>query len=150
MLDDFLAINGLKARILSFDFEVHTAKQASERVKAPLSCVLKTVLFLDDEKNGFLALIPGDQKASATKIARLLGKKNLRLASAEEVFEITGYEAGGLPPISIFGVTTVLDSSFLDSQTVYCGGGDVFHLLEISVLEFKKHALNLLIAPICE
>lgn len=150
MLADFILTNKLEAKILDCGDEVHSAKAASRMMKVPLSDVAKSILFVDEEKNGYLALVPGDFNVNKEKLQKAVGISKLRMALAEEVFEITGYEIGGVPPISIYGVTTVLDSHFSDEQNVFAGGGDNEHLVLISIKEIKAFATDLSIADIGE
>ncbi|MBU0635637.1 YbaK/EbsC family protein, partial [Candidatus Micrarchaeota archaeon] len=97
-----------------------------------------------------LILVPGDKQASFSKLKKLFQIKKLRLAQPREVEEITGYVIGGLPPISIYGVKTVLNASFEKQKNVLAGGGDSEHLLHISLSELKKSIPDLLIKDVLE
>lgn len=150
MLEDFIETNKLHAKILDCHEQVHTAKQAAMLMKLSMDQVLKSILFLDAENEGYLILIPGDKQASFPKLKELFGVSKLRLATPLEVQSITGYEIGGLPPISIYGVKTVLDSSFERHKFVLAGGGDDAHLLHITLQELKENIPDLLIKDIVE
>ncbi|HLE14577.1 MAG TPA: YbaK/EbsC family protein, partial [Anaerolineales bacterium] len=62
-----------------------------------------------------------------------VGRKQVKLASAEEVLFMTGYPVGGMPP---FGhrvpLPTLIDRRVLEMRgEVYAGGGDESSLLRI-------------------
>jgi prolyl-tRNA editing enzyme YbaK/EbsC (Cys-tRNA(Pro) deacylase) len=150
LLEDFIESNRLHAKVLDCHEEVHTAKQAAVLMKVPMEQILKSLLFLDENENAFLALVPGNKQASFPKLKQLFGTKKMRLATPLEVREITGYEIGGLPPISVYGAKTVLDSSFEKQKFVLAGGGDDHHLLHVEIKELKENVPELLIADIVE
>lgn len=53
-----------------------------------------------------------------------LGLRGARLTSPGEVEALTGYRAGGVPPL-IVGVETIVDSRLAGEENeVFCGGGD--------------------------
>ncbi len=150
MLEDFIEANKLHAKILDCKEPVHTAKQAAVLMKVPMEQIVKSILFLDENMDAYLVLVPGDKQASFPKLRELFGVSKLRLATPMEVQTITGYEIGGLPPISVYGVKTVLDSSFEKHKFVLAGGGDDRHLLHITVQELKENIEDLIVESICE
>ncbi len=69
----------------------------------------------------------------------MLGVK-LRPVSPKEVEALTGYPAGGVPPVC-HGLLTIVDYGVLDHEYVVGGGGDEFTLIKISpqdILAFNK------------
>lgn len=150
MLEDFIEANKLHAKILDCKEQVHTAKQAATLMKVPMDQILKSLLFLDGNEEAFLALVPGDKQASFPKLKELFSVSKLRLATPLEVQAITGYEIGGLPPVSVYGVKTVMDSSFEKHKFVLAGGGDDRHLLHIEIKELKENVPELLVKDIVE
>lgn len=150
MLEDFIEANHLHAKILGCGQEVHTARQAAALMKVPLPQILKSILLVDSDNEPYLALVPGDKQVSFLKLKQLFSIKKLRLATPEEVLGITGYPIGGLPPISIHGVKTVMDPFFERFKFVLAGGGDDQHLLHILVPELKEQIPDLLISDASE
>src|SRR3974377_1487748 len=68
-----------------------------------------------------------------------VGKKQIKLADAATVLQITGYPVGGVPP---FGypepVPALLDRAIRKWDVVYAGGGDDRTLLCIGVDELAR------------
>ena len=150
MLADFIEKNSLKAEIIECKKPVNTALDATKALGIQLSDIAKTILFILDSGNPVLAVLSGENRASVQKLCILFNALKCKIASPKEVFEMTGYEVGGVPPISIYGVPTIIDSKLSEKNMVYCGGGDDRHLLKISPQEMKEFAFEAQIAEISE
>lgn len=142
MLEDFISSNSLKARLVLCARRVATAQQAADFMKVPLDSVAKTVLFLLDGKDPVLCIVSGSSKVSAQKLCKIFGARECRLASPKEIEEITGYSIGAVPPISVYGVPTVLDSKLASKTEIVSGGGSEQHLLCISPSEILGFAFD--------
>lgn len=61
---------------------------------------IKALLFTDGRDHWVIAGIPGDRKADQKKIAAACGwaKRDIRMATADEVIAVTGCEVGSVPP----------------------------------------------------
>ena len=137
MLDDFIETNEINAEIKVFDVEVKTSAQAQMAEKS--HPVVKTILLAHDQ--GFvLAILNATQKIDVRLIASLLKTSHVRLATPEEVETVTGYEVGGVPPISIYGTPTLIDPAILNSAWVLAGGGTKFSILKIQSKDIITHA----------
>ncbi|MBI2598167.1 MAG: hypothetical protein HYW50_03150, partial [Candidatus Diapherotrites archaeon] len=56
--------------------------------------------------------------------------------------------AGSVPPVSIYGVKTLVDRKVLEKEVVYAGGGDDFSVLKISPKEIVEHGFEVQIEDI--
>ena len=139
MLDEYITVNGLNAEIMHFNEEVATSRQAEMMEKT--FPVAKTILFTH-EKGYVLAILEGTKKVDTTAIAALLTTKNVRLATPVEVENVTGYEVGGVPPISIYGTPTLIDVDVTKHAWVIAGGGDKFRYLKSKCATFWTTRLN--------
>ena len=137
MLDEYIDVNGLKAEIMHFNEEVSNSRQSAQ-VGGSFPGV-KTILFAH-EKGFVLAIVEGIKKVDTQAIARILDTKNVRLATPNEVENVTGYKVGGVPPISIYGTQTLIDEQVMKHAWVMGGGGDTFSLLKIQTKDILEHA----------
>ncbi len=137
MLPEFLETNQITAQILTFDEEVKNCKQAMALEKT--NPIVKSILFTH-EKGFVLVILEGTQKTDLKALETLLQTQHARLATPEEVENVTGYEVGAVPPISIYGVPTLIDEGVLKHVWVVCGGGDKFSLLKIQSKDILVHA----------
>ena len=53
-------------------------------------------------------MVPGDRRADSDKIAKAVGCGDVKVASASEVADATGFSAGGVAPFPLVGVDLVL------------------------------------------
>ena len=73
-----------------------------------------------------LVLVAGDRKADHKKLAARfdVSKKRVKLADAETVLRVTGYEVGGVPPVGHTGkLPTLVDESLGRFETVWAAAG---------------------------
>lgn len=94
-------------RAHSLDIEIHelsdstrTAQQAADAVGCELGQIVKSLVFVLDERDTVLALVAGDRRADPFKIARALHAGTVRIANANEVRARTGFAIGGVAPIA--------------------------------------------------
>jgi len=139
MIEDFIKANELKAKLIFCSKKVRTVQQAAGFMNVCIDEVAKSILFILDNNEPVLAVVAGDKKVSERKLKSIFNSKTVRLAAPKEVEEITGYEIGAVPPISVYGVKTVIDKKLASKAQIICGGGSDQHLLCISseeLLEF--------------
>jgi len=64
----------------------------------------------------------------------------VRLATPEEVRQITGFEVGAVPPVGI-KVKTIVDPKVLENEFVIGGGGRIDRLSKLNpekIVEYQK------------
>ena len=85
---------------------------------------------IDSNGQPLLAVVPALSMVSHKKLKKLLNVPDVRLASAQEVLEHSGFPVGGVPPFNKIK-HVFLDQRVLQDETVVVGGGDLNKLLEI-------------------
>ncbi len=138
MLDDFIKVNRLSATIFECE-DSHAAAKAIEHT-GDAEAVAKSIVMVASSGEPLLVVLLGKDKIDLAKIKKLLDVHDVRLASPKEVLEITGYEVGGVPPISVYGIRTLMDKAVSEKEEVVCGGGDAQHLMRIKVSEIAGFA----------
>jgi len=86
----------IKIKIL--DTSAKTSKEAAYSLKCEVGAIVKSLL-LKTENNFLICLVAGDKRCSLNKIKKILKKKNVCMAGAEEVKENTGFSIGGVSPV---------------------------------------------------
>ena len=86
----------IKIKIL--DTSAKTSKEAANSLKCEVGAIVKSLL-LKTENNFLICLVAGDKRCSLNKIKKILKKKDVCMASAEEVKENTGFSIGGVSPV---------------------------------------------------
>ncbi|WEV36295.1 proline--tRNA ligase [Lactobacillus sp. ESL0677] len=69
-------------------------------MNVPATRIVKSVLYIVDEKEHVLVLIRGDKKVNEIKLTHLLDADSLRVATDEELQAITGAAKGGVGPVN--------------------------------------------------
>ena len=135
---EFLRAAGAEARLEEFDAETATAVDAARAVGAEASDIVKSLVVLCDGRP-VLALVPGDRRGDLGKIARAAGGSDARIARADEVRSITGFEPGAVAPFPLPNVErVVVDRSLLSRRAVWIGAGSPRHLAVLPAPELVR------------
>lgn len=114
---------GLDIEVRTFPQGTRTARDAAEAIGADLGQIVKSIVFIADGEP-LLCLVSGSNRASLTALKHLTGAQKVHSASAEQVQEITGFTAGGVPP---FGhrtpLPTYFDGDLLGYEIVWAAAG---------------------------
>ena len=134
----FLRAAGAEARVEEFDQPTPTAEDAAQAVGCALSQIVKSLVF-DCDGRAILVLVPGDKRASSRKVRAAAGCRRARIAGAEYVEQVTGFEPGAVAPFPLPRVSRVLiDRSLLRHPTVWVGGGSPRHLVAVAPPELMR------------
>ena len=77
---------------------IFTVEDASRAVGAPAEEILKSLMFLVDERP-ILVLMSGANRVDVRAVSRETKCKKVRMATPEYVFDNFGFKVGGVPPI---------------------------------------------------
>jgi prolyl-tRNA editing enzyme YbaK/EbsC (Cys-tRNA(Pro) deacylase) len=126
------------ARIEEFGEGTPTARAAAEAAGCDLGQIVKSLVLVCD--GAFvLALVPGDRRADEAAIARVVGAAEVRVATADEVMQATGFEPGGVAPFPVRAVTqTLMDRGLLGHEVVWIGAGSPAHMAALPPGELQR------------
>jgi Cys-tRNA(Pro) deacylase len=136
-LEEFIQASELNAQVIKIDVPTPTVETAARAVGTSPAKILKSLLFIIDGKP-VLVIASGLQKVDRRTLAKHfnVGRKRVKLADANTVQAVTGYDVGGIPPIGhLTQLAAVIDEQVLELETVYGGGGGVDTLLKIDPKE---------------
>ena len=88
-----------KLEILVLDTTARTAKDAASSLNCEVGAIVKSLLFKANE-SFLICLIAGDRRCSLNKLKKILQKKDVSMASANEVKQNTGFSIGGVAPVA--------------------------------------------------
>ena len=104
-VNEFIKKFDPKLEVLVLDTTARTAQDAANSLKCEVGAIVKSLLFRAE--NSFLiCLIAGDKRCSLNKLKKILQKKDVSMANADEVKKNTGFSIGGVAPVAH---TTSLD-----------------------------------------
>jgi prolyl-tRNA editing enzyme YbaK/EbsC (Cys-tRNA(Pro) deacylase) len=117
-----------------------TVELAASALAVRPGAIVKSVVF--EGKRApvvVVAIVPGDRRAHASKVAAALRTPPLKLASPIVVREWTGYDVGGVPPVGhLRRPPIVIDELVMQHPIVFGGGGDAHHMLRICPAEIMR------------
>jgi Cys-tRNA(Pro)/Cys-tRNA(Cys) deacylase len=98
-LRDFLLVHRLDAEIVSPGVPMPTVNAAAAVLGVPPGRIFKSVLFQARDGACAMAVACGNERVDTRALEKLTGLAGLRLASPEVALRVTGYPAGGTPPV---------------------------------------------------
>lgn len=139
-LAQYLADHDIEAELITGIGETPTVVAAAAALGVVPDQVIKTLLFfVGDLPHIIIAhgVAPVRDRSLADFFG--VGKRQIRLARAAEVLDITGYPAGGVPPFGHIQPTPVLlVRSLLGYETVFGGGGDDRTMMKLHTAELLR------------
>ena len=125
-------------KVVVLDNSARTALEAASSLGCEIGAIVKSLLFRTE--NSFtLCLVAGDKKASLNKIKKTLNIKDVSMASADDVKNITGYTIGGVSPIGHLNkVDIFIDNSLERFTSLFAAAGHPNCVFEINFTDLQK------------
>jgi Cys-tRNA(Pro)/Cys-tRNA(Cys) deacylase len=138
-LDQLLSRGEVRAELIEFDVPMTSARAAAEALGCSEAAILKSLVIEGEGLRYLVAVLPGHRRIDWEKLKQETGIVQPRFVPGPRVLAITGYPAGGVPPVGHCpGVQVVIDASVLDLGTGYGGGGRPEVLLRIDAEELVR------------
>ena len=122
-VQEFINRFDAKIKVLVLDTSAKTAKDAANSLKCEVGAIVKSLLF---RTNGdfLICLIAGDRRCSLNKLKKILEKKDVAMANADEVKLNTGFSIGGVAPVAhIIKLNILIDKSLSRFDYVFAAAG---------------------------
>ena len=115
-----------------------TANDAATALGCKVGAIVKSLLF-KTEKSFVLCLVSGDKKCSLNKLKKILGEKDVSMANADQVKEITGYTIGGVSPIGhLTKVSILIDNNLARFEDIFAAAGHPNCIFKINFEQLLK------------
>ena len=126
----------LKVQIL--EKTARTAKEAANALICEEGAIVKSLVF-KTETEFLVCLISGDKRCSLNKLKKVISKKDVSMASADEVKAQTGFTIGGVSPVGhINDLNIIIDKTLERFQIVYAAAGHPNSIFKIDFLNLKE------------
>ena len=129
----------LKVEVLNSS--ARTAKDAATALNCEVGAIVKSLLLRTDD-NFILCLVSGDKRCSLNKVKKILNKKDVSMADAEQVKNQTGFSIGGVSPVAHLNrIKILIDSSLSRYENVYAAAGhpnSIFKIGYKQLIELTK------------
>jgi len=127
-----------KLKVIVLNTTARTAKDAATSLKCEVGAIVKSLLFKADDIF-LICLVPGDKRCSLNKLKKILNKKDVCMANAEEVKENTGFSIGGVSPVGyIKKLDILIDKSLNRFKNVFAAAGHPNCVFKINYNELIK------------
>ena len=124
--------------VIVLDSSARTALEAASSLDCEVGAIVKSLLF-KTEQNYTLCLVAGDKKASLNKIKKILDIKDVSMASADDVKNVTGFTIGGVSPVGHLNkITILIDSSLERFNFLFAAAGHPNCVFKISFSDLNK------------
>ena len=124
--------------VITLNSSARTAQEAASSLGCKVGAIVKSLLFKTND-TFTLNLVAGDRKASLNKIKKILKKKNVSMASAEDVKNITGYTIGGVSPVGhVNKIDILIDNSLDRFNDLYAAAGHPNCVFKISFKDLQS------------
>ena len=125
-------------KIIVLNTSARTALEAASSLGCEVGSIIKSLLF-KAENSFILCLVAGDKKASLNKIKKAFNIKDLSMASADDVKNITGYTIGGVAPIGHLNkIDILIDNSLERFTSLFAAAGHPNCVFKISFIDLQK------------
>lgn len=121
-----LALDKLEVQHRVFFHEGHVTsfeQAASERGQRPAQ-VVRSLLFQIRPDEFLMVLVAGPDQVDWRKLRQLVGRSRVRMATEDEVLEVTGYRVGTVSPFGMARpVKVMIDAGVLKEDEISVGSG---------------------------
>jgi len=112
-----------KLEVLVLDTTARTAQDAANSLKCEVGAIVKSLLFRA-ENTFLICLIAGDKRCSLNKLKKILQKKDVSMANADEVKKNTGFSIGGVSPVAhAISLDIFIDNSLNRFPYIFAAAG---------------------------
>ena len=115
---------GIPHRIFRHETPVDSFEQAaSDRNQRPEQ-VVRSILFQVRSEEFVMVLMAGREQVDWRKLRKLVGRSRMRMATEDEVVEVTGYHIGTVTPFGIRKqIKVLIDVRVLEEEEISIGSG---------------------------
>ena len=144
-VQDFITNFDQKLKIIVLNNTARTAIDAANSLKCEVGAIVKSLLFKVDD-SFLICLVAGDKRCSLNKLKKILNKKNIHMANADEVKKNTGFSIGGVSPVAhITKLNVIIDKSLSRFEYVHAAAGHpncVFKIKYIDLIDASNGSVK--------
>ena len=115
---------GIPHRLFFHEGTVTSFEQAARERGQRESQVVRSILFQIRPEEFVMVLVAGPAQVEWKKLRQLLGRSRVRMATEDEVLEVTGYRVGTVSPFGAKNqVKVMIDASVFAEEEISIGSG---------------------------
>ena len=133
----YIAAHGIRCEHLSFAQSCHSVAEAARAVQAAPEDFVKNICLITAAGELVVAIVKGEDRASAVRVGKLLNIPTPRLAKPDEILALTGCPCGGTPSFG-YPAAFLIDPRVFERSLVYTGGGSETSLVRVAPDELLR------------
>ena len=124
--------------VIILENSARTAQDAAAALDCNVGAIVKSLLFKSDD-SFILCLVAGDKRCSLNKLKKIKDKKDVSMASPEDVKVQTGYTIGGVSPVGhLEDIEIVIDNSLERFNELFAAAGHPNCVFKINFKDIQK------------
>ena len=124
--------------VIILENSARTAQDAATALNCNIGAIVKSLLF-KTEDSFTLCLVAGDKRCSLNKLKAIKLKKDVSMASPEDVKTQTGYTIGGVSPIGhLKKIEIIIDKSLKRFNELFAAAGHPNCVFKINFNNIQK------------
>ena len=124
--------------VIILENSARTAQDAATALNCKVGAIVKSLLF-KAENTFILCLVAGDKRCSLNKLKKIKDKKDISMASPEEVKTQTGYTIGGVSPVGhLEKIEIIIDNSLERFNELFAAAGHPNCVFKINFNDIQK------------
>jgi Cys-tRNA(Pro) deacylase len=136
--EKFLKNFNQSLEVIVLENSARTAKDAATALVCDIGAIVKSLLFRT-ENTFVLCLVAGDKRCSLNKLKKIKDKKDISMASPEEVKTQTGYTIGGVSPVGhLEDIEIIIDNSLKRFNELFAAAGHPNCVFKINYSDIQK------------
>ena len=125
-------------KVEALNNSARTAVDAAASLNCEVGAIVKSLLLRTDD-SFILCLVSGDKRCSLNKIKKMINKKDVSMANADQVKSQTGFSIGGVSPVAhLEKIKILVDSSLSRYENVYAAAGHPNSIFKITYKQLIK------------
>ncbi len=136
-LKKYMEEKNIAGEHLAFTEPTRSVAEAAKAAGVTPQDFVKNICMIDSNGALIVGIVKGEDRVSTSRVAKLLGVAEVRIASPDEILEKTGYPCGGTPSYA-YQARFLIDERVLQKEVVYTGGGSVNSLVKIRSSDLIK------------
>ena len=125
-------------KVEALNSSARTAVDAAASLNCEVGAIVKSLLLRTDD-SFILCLVSGDKRCSLNKIKKMINKKDVSMANADQVKSQTGFSIGGVSPVAhLEKIKILVDSSLSKYENVYAAAGHPNSIFKITYKQLVK------------
>ena len=124
--------------VVILENSARTAQDAAMALSCDVGAIVKSLLF-KTEDSFTLCLVAGDKRCSLNKLKKITDKKDVSMATPEDVKVQTGYTIGGVSPIGhLKKIEIIIDNSLERFNEMFAAAGHPNCVFKVNFRDIQK------------